>query len=399
VLFAVFSPRPRVLEFDSQLIGVSQYESGLAPLPGALEDLKMMQQVLQNTEISDFDDVSVLHNPDRQKMEEAISQLFSGRAAGDLVLLYFSGHAVKDERGKLFLTTCITRKNQRGELEPATAVVADSIHYIMDKSRSKRQVIILDCCFSGAFAEGLAVKDGSTPQPTGKVEIEAQLGGEGRAILTSSTAVQYSFDPKGAGTSIYTRYLLEGIETGAADQDRDGWISVDELHEFAKKKVQGAYPEMKPEIYAAREGYSIQLLKTPPGNPKTAYRKEVERYVSRGEISKTGRRILDKQRDKWSLSAEEALVIETEALKPFREYARKLQEYEQAFCEVFDAKYSLSEHTREELRELQRVLGLRNEDIADSEERMRQLSGPRRHMKVLPSERKSGGCPLQLNLH
>jgi Uma2 family endonuclease len=42
-----------------------------------------------------------------------------------------------------------TRKN----LLRATAVPASFVHDIMNDSRSKRQVVILDCCFSGAFAE------------------------------------------------------------------------------------------------------------------------------------------------------------------------------------------------------------------------------------------------------
>jgi uncharacterized caspase-like protein len=47
---------------------------------------------------------------------------------------------------------------------------------------------------------------------------------------------------------------VEGIEKGAADTDNDGMISVDELHEYARKKVQEAAPAMKPEIYAVKEG-------------------------------------------------------------------------------------------------------------------------------------------------
>lgn len=100
----------------------------------------------------------------------------------------------------------------------------------MNESRSQRQVIILDCCFSGAIAQGLTVKD------HGSVNLPEQLGGKGRAILTSSTSTQYSFEQEGSDLSIYTRYLVEGMEKGAADHDGDGWISIDELHEYASSK-------------------------------------------------------------------------------------------------------------------------------------------------------------------
>jgi branched-chain amino acid transport system substrate-binding protein len=45
------------------LIGVSQYEPGLTPLPAAAKDVEAMQQVLLNPEIGGFDDVTLLINP------------------------------------------------------------------------------------------------------------------------------------------------------------------------------------------------------------------------------------------------------------------------------------------------------------------------------------------------
>ena len=63
------------------LIGVSEYESGLNPLPSAVKDVDAMQQVLVNPDIGGFlpDNVSLLKNPNRQTMAEAVEQLFAGR--------------------------------------------------------------------------------------------------------------------------------------------------------------------------------------------------------------------------------------------------------------------------------------------------------------------------------
>jgi uncharacterized caspase-like protein len=36
------------------LIGVSQYQPGLNALPGAVQDVKAMQRVLQHSEMGDF---------------------------------------------------------------------------------------------------------------------------------------------------------------------------------------------------------------------------------------------------------------------------------------------------------------------------------------------------------
>lgn len=57
--------------------------------------------------------------------------------------------------------------------------------------------------------------------------ITVLIGGKGRAILTSSTSTQYSFEQEGSELSVYTKYLVEGIEKGEADLEDDGWIAVD----------------------------------------------------------------------------------------------------------------------------------------------------------------------------
>lgn len=345
------------------LIGVSEYEPGLNRLPGSVKDIQAIAKVLQHPEMGGFAeaDIQKLENPDPQKMQEAIETLFSDRRKDDLAIVYFSGHGIKDESGKLYLATRLTRKNPRGQLIKSTAVPASFIHNIMSDSRCKRQVIILNCCFSGAFAEGWSAKD------DGNVNIQTELGSEGRVVLTSSTSTQYSFQQEGANLSTYTRYLVDGIETGAADLDNDGEVSVDELHEYAKKKVQEAAPAMQPEIYAFKEGFKILLAKVPIGDPKLRYRKEVETYASRGEISNIGRKILDKLRQNLGLLPEEVAAIETEVLKPYREYQQKLQEYEQALIDALDTEQTLSDHTRYDLQRYQEILKLRNEDIAPIE--------------------------------
>ncbi|MBD2016519.1 GUN4 domain-containing protein [Microcoleus sp. FACHB-53] len=346
------------------LIGVSQYGAGFNQLPAAVSDVAAMQRVWQHPDMGDFEQVIPLIDPEPQEMGIAIENLFGDRNRDDLLLLYFSGHGVKDESGTLYLATRATRKNERGGLIRSTAIAARFVQEIMSYSRARRQVVILDCCFSGAFAEGLLAKDDAS------VDIRTQLGGEGRVILTSSTSTQYSFAQEGSDLSIYTRFLVEGIETGAADLDEDDVISADELHEYASIRVQKASPAMKPEIYTVKEGYKIILAQVPIGDPKLKYRKEVERYVYRGKISPVGRRILNAKCSSLGLPREEAVLIEAEVLKPYREYKKKVHEYEQALREAIEHEYPLSDYIRGELQDLQKVLSLRDEDIAPIEMRI-----------------------------
>ena len=346
------------------LIGVSEYDLGLNPLPAAVKDLGAMREVLLHPDMGGFaeSDVSLLKNPQRQAMEESIETLFANRHKDDLVLLFFSGHGIKDDAGRLYLASSQTRKTPQGELVRSSAVSANFVHENMSRSRSRRQVVILDSCFSGAFAVGLSAKD------DGAVDIRTQLGGEGRVILTSSSSTQYSFEQEGEELSLYTRFLIEGIKTGEADQDGDDVISIDELHEYASRKVREVKPEVKPEIYAIREGFKIRLMKVPYGDPHQKYQKEVARCGKRGELTIVSRSILDTWRLKLGLSADEAKALEDQVLEPYRrEFHQKLQQYEQTVIAVLRRDDSINDSTRQELQQLQQVLELRKEDTVPIE--------------------------------
>jgi hypothetical protein len=351
------------------LIGASEYESEkINNLFGVVKDIEAMQRVLQNSGIGGFDEVKFLSNPDSDTMRSEIEQLFMEKCQkDDVVLLYFSGHGYRNEDGNLFFISRNTQVNPQGFPRIGTAVDAKFIHQnYMSRSKSKRQVLILDCCFSGAFAEGMSAKN--IVNVSIKNEIGEQLGGEGRAVLTSSTATQQSFEDSGGG--VYTRYLVEGIEKGSADSDNDGFITVAELHEYAKRKVQEAKPAMKPEIFAVKEGYTIRLAKAPLGDPQLEYRKEVEQLIRNGRVSVPGRKVLIRRQRDLGLQQEVAAAIEEEVLKPFRELQESLEEYEQTLTEALEEEPTLSDGTIDDLQRLQQLLKLRDEDIAAIHKRL-----------------------------
>lgn len=239
------------------LIGVSEYEPGLNPLPAAVKDIEALRRVLQDPEIGGFDDVKALANPDRQTMESEIEMLFDGRTKDDLVLLFFSGHGIKDDAGTLYFASRNTRKNAKGDLSRSTAVETRFVHNVMNNSRAKRQAVILDCCFSGAFDPSLQAKD------DGSFDLQGQLGAEGRVVLASSSSTQYSFKQKESDLSIYTQHIVEGLETGAADRHKNGQVSILDLHEYATKKVQEEIANVTPKIIVLRDkGFEIILAKT-----------------------------------------------------------------------------------------------------------------------------------------
>ncbi|AFY50419.1 hypothetical protein Nos7524_4674 [Nostoc sp. PCC 7524] len=91
---------------------------------------------------------------------------------------------------------------------------------------------------------------------------------------------------------------------------------------------------------------------------------------SQGNFSVFALRILESRRVELGLSEQEAREIQQQVLQPYREYQRKLQEYEQALIDAVKQEYPFSQRTQKDLQDYQQYLGLRNEDIAAIEARV-----------------------------
>lgn len=338
------------------LIGVSEYGENIPPLSSPLHDVEAMERVLKNPNLGNFTEVEKLLNPNSEAMKIAILNLFKNAEKDDLLLFFFSGHGMINDDNHLYLATRNTAKDNF----EATAVDGSFIQAQSRNCYSKRQVLILDACYSGAFANGWHTKSIG-------VDIKKQLGAEGRVVMTSSGATQTSFTQEGATLSLYTQYLVEGIETGAADNDSDGKIHIQELHAYAKAKVQAVKPNMKPDIILDKEGYNI-LLAYAPKNPEVEYRKLVEQYTQNGELKKVAILVLTEKRKTLGITNAVAEEIEKEVLEPFRRRLVNLQSYKQYFAEEVEQQYPLNEQTLKILKDYrQDVLGLRDEDVASIE--------------------------------
>jgi beta-lactam-binding protein with PASTA domain len=225
---------------DALIVATDQYtDPGLLQLRSPAQDAEQLSRVLGTPEIGAFAVTTVFNQPS-YAVNEIVQDFFADRSPDDLLLLHFSCHGVKSEDGELYFATANTRLQRLD----ATAVSAEFVNRLMNRSRSRSIVLILDCCYSGAFARGLIARGGDT------VQLKERFDGRGRVVLTASNAMEYSFEgtePSGTGRpSIFTSELVRGLETGEADRDRDGEISLDELYEYVYERVTDVTPNQTP---------------------------------------------------------------------------------------------------------------------------------------------------------
>ncbi len=188
-------------------------------------------------------EVTILHNAPAAQVTKAIESLLLGSRRDDVFLLYFSGHGIRDDAGNLYLATI----DSEHLLPGSTMVAAQFIRSQLDHSRCGRKIVLLDCCFGGAFPRG------QLPRGKHRVEVLDQLTGQGCAILTASTALEFAYEPDGAtgpsgdpARSYFTSALVDGLRTGAADLDGDGWIDSDELHRYVADELRTTNPRQNP---------------------------------------------------------------------------------------------------------------------------------------------------------
>ena len=244
-----------------------QYQdAGLRQLIAPRQDAEALARVLSDPAVGSFQAKTLLNEPS-YKVNQAIEAFFAERKRDDLLLLYFSGHGVKDEDGQLYFATTDTRRS----LLRSTAVSSSFVNDVMHRSRSRRQVLLIDCCYSGAFARGMLAKGEAG------VGTQERFAGHGRVVLTASDAMQYSFEGDavaGRGVrSVFTRTLVGGLETGEADLNGDGLISLDELYDYVHDRVVDETPEQRPGKWAFDVQGEIVIARNPRPIVKIAEQK------------------------------------------------------------------------------------------------------------------------------
>lgn len=216
-----------------------------------------MIEVLEDPTIGGYSVTAVVDRPEHE-IRRAINIFLVNRGVDDIVVMYLSCHGLLDARGRLYFATIDTLKSSPS----ATALDSVWLHEQLEECRARTQVLILDCCFSGAFA---GTKSG------GDIELDRRLArpGRGRAVLTASRAGEFSYEGKPLhgvpSQSIFTAALIDGLRTGDADSDGDGVVTVDEAYEFAAYEVARCGSKQTPQRSLYGSEGSIMLARNPRG--------------------------------------------------------------------------------------------------------------------------------------
>lgn len=250
---------------DALLVATSSYRhQPFRQLMAPLNDVKSLCGVFADPDLGGFR-VSTILNKDAHVILEQVETFCADREPDDTVLLYFSCHGFTSDTGDLFL---VARNTKRDRLL-STGVPDTFLSSVLRRCRASTRILILDCCFGGAFNTGLLAKG-----DVNTVNIKATFAnaGSGLVVLTASNARESAFEEVGDGgqrRSVFTRTLVEGISTGEADLDQDGFISPTDLCGFANTRIVTNQSHQTPTITTIGVQGKIFIAKAKPRPPAT----------------------------------------------------------------------------------------------------------------------------------
>lgn len=208
--------------YRALLIGNSVFAedaANLARLEGPQKDVTLLHHALVNEQSGMFSEESVrvlLEQPMRTMMRE-IHTFFADAHRDDVLMLYYSGHGLLDPQDRLYLCASDTVSTALLPTAVSNAFVGDC----MAASPTQTTVIVLDCCYSGAFKGG-----GRVPE---------SLAGPGRFVLSSCRGRELANAASAEnGASLFTSHLVDAMLGKATDRDGDGFIDLGEVFAYVQ---------------------------------------------------------------------------------------------------------------------------------------------------------------------
>ncbi|MFH1739379.1 MAG: caspase family protein [bacterium] len=244
------------------IVGVDKYTQW-PPLGNAVNDAKGMRDLLVSK--FKFSDDHVLEIYDEEATKDRILEEFrkvSQAGKESRVVLFYAGHG----------QTLSSRKGDQGFLVPVDGAFVplaeqpslDQVHtWISMRELSdelgffnaKHVLLIVDACYSGL----LAAKRGANLQMIQQDQVTAHLTelAEELAVevITAGAKNEQVQDGGYKGHSVFTGFLIKGLETGEADLDKDGVITTMELGSYVWQNVRQVTSSKQNPQYCKLPGY------------------------------------------------------------------------------------------------------------------------------------------------
>ncbi|MEN6304077.1 MAG: caspase family protein [Armatimonadia bacterium] len=142
----------------------------------------------------------------------------------------------------------------------STEIRDDELGIWLSKLRTKKYVVLIDTCFSGGMVKSRSTFDfgpdinrGGSEGGVGTRDLDDNASG---VVITASDVDEYSQEDSALQNGVFAYYVIEGINRGTADSNKDSWFSAEELYAYAAPLAHAYNPDQTVTKY---DGYSGSL--------------------------------------------------------------------------------------------------------------------------------------------
>ncbi len=210
------------------VIGVDDYHSpGLKDLGGAVRDAKAIGAFLN---ARGFKVTELLNKQATRKgIKSALRALAKDVKERDRVIVFFAGHGVSDGAGDAKMGYLMPH-DADPQLPDDAGIEMDWLQRRLDGMKAKHVMFLADACYSG-----IAIETRGSAMPVSTPDYVAEITKANvRLTMTAGTDGQEAMEYQGHG--LFTYFLLDALK-GAADRDRDGFITSLEISQHLATQV------------------------------------------------------------------------------------------------------------------------------------------------------------------
>ncbi|MEP7267786.1 MAG: caspase family protein [Saprospiraceae bacterium] len=205
------------------IIGVARYEH-MPALKYSDDDAYKIYAFMKSPEGGAIPDnqIKLLIDEDATRVNiiDALQEQFGKADENDMVMVYYSGHGVS---GSLLPIDFDGYNNK---------LYHDEIVQIMESSKAKHKLCLIDACYAGGMNDAKA--DYTTSINRFYNQLNQEKGGT--AMILSCKSREVSLEDSGLRQGIFSHFLIRGLK-GEADENRNKIVSVQELFNFINTRV------------------------------------------------------------------------------------------------------------------------------------------------------------------
>jgi hypothetical protein len=229
------------------VVGIGSYENpGIPRLQYSVADADAFYRTLTGPMGLKKENVILLtdrteRKPTYKNVKWALGTFLSRAAQKhDTVYIFFAGHGAPeiDPRGVEGdgLSKYLIPQDADPDDLYTTALAMDELQTIFGRIEAERIVVFLDSCYSGAGGGRTFAAKKTRAGSVDEQFLERLTRSKGRVIVTASNTREVSVELRELGHGVFTYYLIEGLR-GAADLNRDGIVTLQELYDFLSDHV------------------------------------------------------------------------------------------------------------------------------------------------------------------